>query len=164
MVCTEDKKLANSLRLLWYNVMGLHHPMYNWYLCSGNLVDRDITNVVPLSRGIREEEQVSAGECGFHRFTNKDRDIHSIRHRYVVRESCANGIPQDDDDRRFSIGQESETFPDHEARSHDRRKVEYLQQNLMCSRRLNRHGQLVVVLRNGRKRAVHVASLGVASS
>lgn len=39
---------------------------------------------------------------------------------------CAKEIPQDDDDGRFGIGQESETLPDHEAGGHDRREVEYL--------------------------------------
>lgn len=55
----------------------------------------------------------------------------------VVEEVFAKEIPQNDDDRRFGVGQESETFPDHEARSHDRRKVEYLQHDLTYSRGLN---------------------------
>ena len=54
-------------------------------------------------------------------------------------------IPQDDDDGRFGVGQETKTFPDHEAGSHDRCKVEYLQQDLdtfpriLAHRRSSRH-------------------------
>ena len=52
--------------------------MYDWYIRSGNLVHRDITDIVPLLRGVREEEQVSAVECGFHRSTDKVRDGRSL--------------------------------------------------------------------------------------
>lgn len=44
--------------------------MYNRNVSSGDLVYRDITDVVSLSRGVSEEEQVSAVECGFHRATD----------------------------------------------------------------------------------------------
>ena len=67
--------MVNSLRLLWYNVVSLHHPMYDWYIRSRNTVHRDIANVITLLRGICEEEQVSAVECGFHRSTDKVRDV-----------------------------------------------------------------------------------------
>lgn len=111
--------------------MSLYYPMYDWYLCSWNLVHGNITNVVPLLRGIREEEQISAIECGFHRSADKVQDVQSGIG--IEREVRTGDIRQDDNDRGFSVCQESETFPDHEAGSHDRCKVEYLQQDLMHS-------------------------------
>ena len=41
--------------------------MHDWYLRSRNLVHRDIADAVPLLRGVREEEQISTVERGFHR-------------------------------------------------------------------------------------------------
>ena len=99
--------------------------MYDWYLRSWNLVHGDITNVVPLLGRICEEEQVSAIECGFHRSADRVQDIQlgtSVEQEVRVKD-----VRQNDDDRRFGVCQESETFPDHEAGSHDRCKVEYLQ-------------------------------------
>lgn len=48
----------------------------------------------------------------------------------VVGQVGTRKIPEDDDDWRFGVGQEPEALPDHEAGSHDRCKVEYLQQDL----------------------------------
>ena len=57
--------------------------MHNWYIRSRDLVHGDITDVVPLLRGIREEEQVSTVESGFHRSTDKVRVVDSVRHQCV---------------------------------------------------------------------------------
>jgi hypothetical protein len=62
--------------------------MHDWYIRSRDLVHRDITDVVPLLGGIREEEQVSAVECGFHRSTDKVRDVRSIRHQCMRVNLC----------------------------------------------------------------------------
>ena len=97
--------------------------MYNWYVSSRDLVYRDIADGVPVLRGVGEEEQVSAVERGFHRSTEEvRRGFFLIRYRQIGTKK----IPQDDDDWRLGVCQESETFPDHEAGSHDRCKVKDL--------------------------------------
>ena len=100
--------------------------MYNWYIGSRDLVHRDITNIVAVLRGVSKEEQVSAVECGFHRSADKVRRGFAQLSKGVVKRAGTKSVPEDDDDWRFSVCQESETFPDHEARGHDRGKVEYL--------------------------------------
>lgn len=100
--------------------------MHDWYIGSRNLVYRDIPDVVPLFGRIGEEEQVSAIKCGFHGSTDKVRRRFAQLGTGVVRKVDTKKIPQDHNDRRFSVGQESETFPDHETGSHDRCKVQHL--------------------------------------
>jgi hypothetical protein len=53
--------------------MSLRHSMHNRNVSSRDLVDGDITDVVPLLRGVSEEEQVSAVERGFHRSADEVR-------------------------------------------------------------------------------------------
>ena len=48
----------------------------------------------------------------------------------AVKKARVMEIPQNDDNGRFSVGKEAETFPEHEAGCHDRCKVEYLQKDL----------------------------------
>lgn len=38
--------------------------------------------------------------------------------------------PEDDDDGRLGVADETQTFPDHEARGDDGREVEHLEQHL----------------------------------
>lgn len=105
--------------------MSLHHSMHDWYIRPRNLVYRDIADAVPLFGRISEEKQVSAIERGLHGSTEK------VRRRFAQLGTGVVGkvdtkVPQDDDDRGFGVGQKSETFPDHETRSHDRCKVQHL--------------------------------------
>lgn len=58
--------------------MGLHDPVHDWYIRSRDLVHRDVADVVPLLRGVGKEEQVSTVECGFHRSTDKVREVFSM--------------------------------------------------------------------------------------
>ena len=47
-------------------VVRLQHAMDNRNFRARNLVHCDVTRVIPLARPIREEEQVTAVERGFH--------------------------------------------------------------------------------------------------
>ena len=67
------KGAFGSLGFLRHHIMSLHHPMHNRYIRPRNLVHRDITDGVSLLGRVREEEQVSTVECGFHGSTDKVR-------------------------------------------------------------------------------------------
>lgn len=106
--------------------MSFHHSMDNRYVSSGNLVYRDITDIVPMLRGVGEEEQVSTVERGFHRSANEVRRGFSRLGTCAVKLIDTKNIPQDHDDWRFGVCHKSKAFPDHKTGSHDGCKVEYL--------------------------------------
>ena len=48
-------------------IVRLEHAVDDRDVCPGDLVHRDVARLVPLIRGVREEEQVAAVERGLHR-------------------------------------------------------------------------------------------------
>lgn len=100
-------------------IMALNNTVYNWYVFSWYLVNRDISNLVRLIDGVREEQEVSTVKGWLHRSA------------------------QNDDDRALAVSEKAETFPHHQTACDDCSKIQGLQEDLPKSHPAKRFELLV---------------------
>jgi len=126
-------------KIVWENgpIDGLHDivcledSVDDRNVLSRDLVDRDVANFVPRVWRIDEEKEVPAVKCGLHRAA------------IWLEQSCLaragsttegrDDAPEDNNDRRLGVRDQSETLINHKAGRENRRKVQSLKHDLYAS-------------------------------
>lgn len=108
--------------------MRLENAMHDRDVLAGDTVDSDVARLVALVLRVDEEKEVPTVERRLHGTAEcctsargSENDLMGERKDHA---------PEDDDNRRLCICDQSEAFPDHETRGEDRCKVEDLKEDL----------------------------------
>lgn len=105
-----------------HDVVRLENSVDDGNVLSGDLVDRDVANLVPRVWRIDEEKEVPAVKCGLHGATMWS-EAQSHLARGGVPSRRRDDAPEDNNDRRLGVRDQPKTLINHKAGRENRSKV-----------------------------------------